>query len=232
MKFTIIVAKITLDKLSLVITMKNGTRAIHAIIDIPGIGKERTNKNDLLAVERSKVGAKDKALIDVGRTGTRERVAVATAASVATITPALAPQKTIQKTKVFQKTRVKQGGRLKPLLIPGFKLDAKDSFNLAFDVQVRRGGVFRTVAGGLTRSEALSFGAKRVKSTAAATFRIKESGLTGRFGGLAPDLKTFERRPRDTFVEKRGERISSFGELREITFKGLRTLKFKRAFKL
>ena len=46
MKFTIIVAKITLDKLSLVITMKNGTRAIHAIIDIPGIGKERTNKND------------------------------------------------------------------------------------------------------------------------------------------------------------------------------------------
>jgi len=87
----------------------------------------------------------------------------------------------------------------------------------------------------LPQSEAIRFGAQKVEETAAATFLIRKTNKlvsravfkTGGFSG-----RRFYTRSSPTgeklFIEKRRYRISTFGELGEITFKGLETLKGKR----
>jgi len=96
-------------------------------------------------------------------------------------------------------------------------------------VLVRRGGRFSQVSGSpLSRKEALQFGAFKVGTTAAATFKLREStsnrlgSFTGR--GILSDFKE----KNGLYIEKRGRRIKSKGELEEITFKGLKSLRSKK----
>lgn len=99
---------------------------------------------------------------------------------------------------------------------------------------VRRGGFFKRVTRTpLRRKEALAFGRVRVGTTPAASFRIvkaKRGGL-GKFAkrGIPSDFyKGSKTLGKDVFIEKRGRRIKSFGELAGITYKGIAASKAKR----
>lgn len=98
-----------------------------------------------------------------------------------------------------------------------------------FYVLVRRKGkFFRISPKPLIEREAIQFGAFKVGTTAAATFKLEptEEQPGMRFTGKG-FLKDFYRKG-SLWIEKRGRRISTPGELREITFKGLAAIKGKQ----
>lgn len=82
-----------------------------------------------------------------------------------------------------------------------------------FGVEVRRGGVFRTIATTGDLRKAFSIGAERVGTTLAATFRIKGDGRT--LSSL-PGFRTKVTKEGVEFIEKRGRRLSKRGERVEI----------------
>jgi len=97
-----------------------------------------------------------------------------------------------------------------------------------FDVLVRKRGVFSKVnTGSLTRSDAINFGAFKVGTSASASFKIVPSGsfVSSSFNKKA-NLSDFNIK-NDVFIEKKEKRIKSFGELQEITFKGVASNKNK-----
>jgi len=89
----------------------------------------------------------------------------------------------------------------------------------AFDVFVRKKGKEVRIGEGLTEGRALQLGTKNVKETLRASFKIKARGTT-----LAEDINfkvdknTFVPGKRDSsrYVQRRGARLSSLGERREI----------------
>ncbi len=99
-----------------------------------------------------------------------------------------------------------------------------------FEVFVKRFGKEKTIATGLGRVSALTFGAERVRRTLGVTFGITPTGrparVTRRFGALPTpsEFRTFrivkgKRVPLvDTFIERRGKRLSTRGETKEIQF--------------
>jgi len=98
-----------------------------------------------------------------------------------------------------------------------------------FDVLVRRKGKFEKITSSpLSKSQALQFGAFKVGNTAAATFKLRASSSNqlGSFTGRG-FLNDFSQK-NGLFIEKRGRRIKSKGELEEITFKGLKSLRSKK----
>ncbi len=97
-----------------------------------------------------------------------------------------------------------------PFLFKSSKED-KSSKGL-FGVSVRRKGKFKPFATGLSLKKAISVGKGRVETTTAATFKITSSqkGLTQRAFGTP---KGFRRKAGGLFIEKRGRRISTFGEV-------------------
>ena len=117
------------------------------------------------------------------------------------------------------------------LKLPSFSFpsDEEPSLNVAFGVAVKKKGFFETIATGLTKEEALFKGSSVVGTTSSATFKIFSSGKTSEVGGRGLINKNdFYSPKKDFFVEKRSRRIKSKGELQEITFKGLSTLKNKK----
>lgn len=95
-----------------------------------------------------------------------------------------------------------------------------------FRVLVRRKGKFVPEAGVFSKGSALRFGAFKVGTSSAATFKlVRAEGKVQKFSGGKFDLSNFYRKPSGEYVEKREKRIKSVGELQEITFKGLETLK-------
>jgi len=84
-----------------------------------------------------------------------------------------------------------------------------------FGVAVRRGGKFRTIAGGLSLPRAIGVGRERVGKTLAATFKIIPT--TGSISTAFRTPKGFRRGRGLTFIERRGLRLSTIGETREIT---------------
>ena len=100
-----------------------------------------------------------------------------------------------------------------------------------FLVAVRRFGEFGIVTPKpLSKQEALSFGAFKVGTTAAATFKLIETDkeATGKFTTkYLSNLYNQFYEKEGKFIEKRKFRISTIGELREITFKGLAAQKSK-----
>lgn len=104
-----------------------------------------------------------------------------------------------------------------------------------FLVQVRKKGVFKTIAVTETPQEAFRIGKFNVEQTASASLRVKpiKSGekVTGIGKSILP-LTSFResKREPDTFIQRRQFRISSPGEKREITQKGLLKLRSKNIF--
>ena len=92
---------------------------------------------------------------------------------------------------------------------------------------VRRKGVFvRANPVALTKNQARAFGAYDVRNTAAASFKVVSAGrkAEGSFFGNT-DLPEFYQSKKESgvFIQKATKRISTLGELRDITFKSTKT---------
>jgi hypothetical protein len=112
--------------------------------------------------------------------------------------------------------------------------DNKEKDGLGFDVFVKKRGRFVKATGltSLTKSQALDLGASIVSTTPSATFKIMPSSK--RIGKLTNNIQGTFTRKRSTFytkgnlfIEKRGKRITSIGELAGITYKGIRAKRTK-----
>lgn len=111
--------------------------------------------------------------------------------------------------------------------LPGFKnVYAKST---GFDVFVRSKGVFNKInIKPLAKSEAVNLGAFRVGMSASATFKVSPSSeAVGERFGQKGFLSDFYKKD-NLFIEKRSRRIKSPGEKREITYKGIMSLKRRR----
>ena len=82
-----------------------------------------------------------------------------------------------------------------------------------FEVSVRRSGKFQTVGSGLSLSKAITVGKGIVSTGLGATYKLTSSG------GIGGNIKTprgFTQKKGLVFVEQRGQRLSTGGEVREI----------------
>ena len=111
-----------------------------------------------------------------------------------------------------------------------FGKSSKRSFGGLFSAQVRKSGRWVTVdpGFGFSESEALNKGLSVVGTSARASTRIIKASAGAkkkRFYGIGI-LGNFYKKG-NVFIEKRGKRIKSRGELEEITYKGQRARKSK-----
>lgn len=106
--------------------------------------------------------------------------------------------------------------RILPLFGFGLKGKSTVSTPKQFAVQVRRGGVFKTIGIRQSLSKAFSLGRGRVDKTLAATFRIRAArGISG--GGISTGRKLRRKKGKPlTFIEKRKFRLDTLGEIGEI----------------
>lgn len=137
-------------------------------------------------------------------------------------------QNVFKKTPLTSTFQAPQSFKFQTPTIAGFpKLDfGRPQGVKGFNVFTRIKGVFKKAnIKPLSEQDAINFGAYRVGTTSQATFKIGEAD------GLAQDvfrgkgkLEDFYKKD-DLFIEKRGRRIKSIGELQEITFKGISSRK-------
>jgi len=138
----------------------------------------------------------------------------------------------VTRSRIIQTPRLrppKQPTRLKPpippterIIIPPIAFGSRRAKRFkaikipTFRVEVRRRGKFRPIAGGLPLQRAFGLGTERVGRTLAATFRlIPESDIAG--AGMLSPPKGFRRGKKPlTFIERRGRRLSTLGEISEI----------------
>lgn len=119
-----------------------------------------------------------------------------------------------------------------PIDVPFFEFRVKPNFEKKkrkfFRTKVRRKRKFGSIGIFETEKSAFSAGMKNIFSTAAASFKVEEE----RGNLIMPSFKDSRlyqsRREPGVFIQKRRFRISSPGEKREITFKGLSKLRFMR----
>lgn len=100
-----------------------------------------------------------------------------------------------------------------------------------YSLLVRRKGVFGRAGEFETKQSAFTAGVKRLKATAAASFKVvEESGKTINFGSfsLSPEFRS-SKKDFGVIVQKREFRIKTPGEKQEITRKGLFKLKMRRS---
>jgi len=83
-----------------------------------------------------------------------------------------------------------------------------------FGVQVRRGGIFRSVGAGLTAKEAKQLGQQVVSGTLAATFKVTGTGKQKLRTPVG--FRTKSTKEGTLFIEKRSKRLSKRGEKIEI----------------
>jgi len=98
------------------------------------------------------------------------------------------------------------------------KREPKNIFGRGYIVKIRRGGFFRTVAAGLSRSEALTIGSRVAGNTLARSFKIEQSGrirTKGKKGAF--DISKFNLK-KGIFIEKGKYALSSKGERKEINW--------------
>lgn len=98
-----------------------------------------------------------------------------------------------------------------------------------FNVLVKSKGIFKRVNPvPLSQADAINYGARRVGTTASATFKLQKTGEAVKdTTSTKGNIRDFYRKG-NLFIEKRGRRIKSSGELREITYKGLASPKKKK----
>jgi hypothetical protein len=110
--------------------------------------------------------------------------------------------------------------------------DKKKKFNLGYSAYVRKKGKFQRIATGLAREQAIYAGASDVRTTAAATFQVRQEGFTqNEDRGLFNNMRDFVQKKADTFIQKAAKRISSQGEKQQITFKGIAARRMSRGIK-
>ena len=103
-----------------------------------------------------------------------------------------------------------------------------------YEVLVRRNKMFKKIGTAKTIEGAFNIGRMKVQNTAGASFKVKaiNSGgesITSASKRLLPAKSFYEsKKEPGTFIQKRGFRISTPGEKREITFKGIATQKFRK----
>lgn len=104
-------------------------------------------------------------------------------------------------------------------------------FEQGFNVFVRRGGKFKQVeTAPLARGAALRFGADVARNTAARSFKIERTTARASSRTGSTSLNDFYKSKKENgvFIQKNKYSISSAGELREITFKGIQANKRRR----
>jgi len=99
-----------------------------------------------------------------------------------------------------------------------------------FSTYVKRRGRFIRIGRDLSKEKALELGAKEVRATSAATFRIQQEGFTDKQdkGSFMQNMSDFVQKRADTFIQRAAKRISSRGEKQEITFKGVAASRMRR----
>ena len=123
----------------------------------------------------------------------------------------------LQSSRLRQDQEQKTKKRLLPIIPPPTIKRKKTKPSAVFELQVRRRGEFRTVAKGLQFEEAVKRGGTITGTTAAASFRVKGSKAPVRALSLLGARFRPSKRSPDVFVERRQFRISSPGEVAEIS---------------
>jgi len=212
-------------------------------VNLESVQNPKTEVTPFIAVE-SKPAVENRVWTGGGTRSTTRMVPLQTTTPVQVQKPVLTPiqQNQIGRTPAFRTPAPRIGGGL-PVPPPigflpsfsGFK-PKTPAFGGGFRVFVRRGGEFKPVGPVLTRSEALEFGAFKVDSTPAASFKIKpvSGSPTGSFAGRG-FFSFFKPSKRESgvFVEPASRRIRTPGEKRGITLKGIQSqrLTTRRVFK-
>jgi len=92
-----------------------------------------------------------------------------------------------------------------------------------FITEIRKKGKFKGIAIKESKEAAINLGIQTVRNTAAASFRIKEKS-TGKpitsFGNIGKGFYSSKKQT-GVIIQKRGTRITTQGEKKEITFKGI-----------
>jgi len=104
-----------------------------------------------------------------------------------------------------------------------------------FKVEVRKKGVFKTIAITETPEEAFRIGKFNVEQTASASLRVSPVGSSSKVTGVGKGILPFSKfreskKEPDVFIQRRQFRIGTPGEKKEITFKGLMVQKNKKVF--
>ena len=105
------------------------------------------------------------------------------------------------------------------IIIPGISGSSQLG---SFSVDVRRFGKFQTVGQGLSLPDAVKLVKRVVGNSAAATFRVRKGGEVVR----VDPISGFYMKEKNV-IENPGRRIKSYGELKEITFEGIKASKNK-----
>lgn len=121
------------------------------------------------------------------------------------------------KVSALQSSRVSSMNFEVPSNVRKPKFSSRDFGVGSFEVQVRRRGSFETIGKASELSKAIDLGVSKVSNTAAATFRILRGNKL--VTGFDPGSQFYSRN--GLFIERSRSRISSVGELKEITFKGI-----------
>lgn len=103
-----------------------------------------------------------------------------------------------------------------------------------FSVEVRRRGKFSSIGKTKNLINAFNLGDEELDKTAAASFRIrniktKQIVENGLIDLLLPQRISRSKKEVGVFIEERGKRISTFGELQQITFKGIEARRGRRS---
>jgi hypothetical protein len=114
-----------------------------------------------------------------------------------------------------------------PPVYPRYKLSYGKELRKqeTFNVLVRSKGMFKTIATASTPQQAYNIGRTKVFATASASFKVistsgKSTASIGR--GLLPRQQFYEsKKEPSTFIQRRSFRITTAGEKREITYKGI-----------
>ena len=102
------------------------------------------------------------------------------------------------------------------------KSEKKKNQSNKYQVQVREKGIFRTVKVTSSPKEAFIFGKQKVEQSASASFRVKAAGSSENIRASLPGASFYEsKKEPGLFIQRREKRISTAGEKREITFKGI-----------
>ena len=104
-----------------------------------------------------------------------------------------------------------------------------------FEVQVRKKGKFINLAITETPEEAFRIGTQNVRTTASASLRVRPVNSQEKVSNVGkaflPMNEFYEsKKEPDVFIQRREKRIGSFGEKREITFRGIQANRVRNIF--
>lgn len=141
----------------------------------------------------------------------------------------LQQQEQAQVQKQIQIPKIVQIGIPKIVRVPPFKSATPSNAGSGFTLFVRRRGKFEPRGFFGSLKEAERQGVTAVSNSAAASFKIVGTGGSEELPGVSKEQFYKSRRESNVYVERRGMRIKSPGEKREITFKGILASRKRRS---